>query len=44
MHTAARGGHEYTVKTLVKKGADMNIKDKVGVSDLGDYTNEGQVD
>ena len=32
MHTAAKVGHEYTLKSLVLKGADINIKDKDGVS------------
>lgn len=38
MHAAAKEGHEYTVKTLAKKGADINIKDKDDVSNLQDYT------
>ena len=33
MHTAARDGNEYTMKGLAKLGADINIKDKDGVSD-----------
>ena len=32
MHTAAREGHEYTVKSLVKQGADTSIKDTDDVS------------
>ena len=40
MHTAAREGHEYTVRTLVKKGAVINIKDHAGVSNLWNYTTE----
>ena len=31
LHVAARKGHDYTVKCLVKKGADMDTKDKTGV-------------
>ena len=34
MHTAAKVGHEYTLKSLVLKGADINIKDNDGVSVL----------
>ena len=33
LHVAAGKGHDYTVELLVKKGADMNIKDKKGVSE-----------
>ena len=33
MHTAAKHGNEFTMKGLVKLGADMNIKDKDGVSE-----------
>ena len=33
MHTAAKKGHEYTVKGLVKQRADINIKDNDGVSE-----------
>ena len=33
MHTAAKKGYEYTLKTLEKLGADINIKDNDGVSD-----------
>jgi len=33
MHTAAKQGNEYTMKCLVKLGADLNIKDKKGVSE-----------
>ena len=31
LHVAASKAHDYTVGCLVKKGADMNIKDKCGV-------------
>ena len=31
LHVAASRGHDYTVECLVKKGADMNIKDESGV-------------
>ena len=31
LHVAASKGHDYTVEWLVKKGADMNTKDKTGV-------------
>ena len=31
LHVAASKGCDYTVEHLVKKGADMNIKDKKGV-------------
>ena len=31
MHLAAREGHEYTVRCLVDKGANINIKDNAGV-------------
>ena len=33
LHVAARKGRDYSVECLVKKGADMNIKDKKGVSE-----------
>ena len=33
LHVAASKGCDYTVEMLVKKGADMNIKDKKGVSE-----------
>ena len=33
MHTAAKEGNEYTMKGLVKLGADINIKDNGGVSE-----------
>ena len=33
MHTATKEGNEYTVDGLVKLGADINIKDKSGVSE-----------
>ena len=32
LHVAARKGRDYTVECIVKKGADMNIRDKNGVS------------
>ena len=32
LHIAASEGHEHTVESLVEKGADINIKDKTGVS------------
>ena len=41
MHAAAREGHEYTVRTLVKKGADINIRDDAGVSNF--YMTEHRV-
>ena len=31
LHLAASQGRDYTVECLVKRGADMNIKDKTGV-------------
>ena len=31
LHVAASKGRDYTVECLVKKGADINIKDKNGV-------------
>ena len=33
MHTATEVGNEFTVKGLVKQGADINIKDNDGVSE-----------
>jgi len=33
LHVAASKGRDYTVENLVKKGADMNVKDKKGVSE-----------
>ena len=33
LHIAASKGRDYTVECLVKKGADINIKDKTGVSE-----------
>ena len=33
LHVAASKGHDYTMEYLVKKGADMNIKDEKGVSE-----------
>jgi len=33
LHVAANNGHDYTVKCLVQKGADINIKDKKGVNE-----------
>ena len=32
LHVAASKGRDYTVECLIKKGADMNIKDMNGVS------------
>ena len=32
LHTAAGIGYKYTVEQLVKKGADVSIKDNEGVS------------
>ena len=32
LHVAASKGRDYTVEYLVKKAADMNIKDKKGVT------------
>ena len=32
LHIAAREGHDFTAKRLFKKGADISIKDKAGVS------------
>ena len=37
LHTAAKEGYRYTVEYLVKKGADITIKDDKGVS-AWDYT------
>ena len=31
LHVAASNGRDYTVEWLVKKGADINIKNKTGV-------------
>ena len=31
LHVAASKGRDYTVECLVKKGADINIKNKTGV-------------
>ena len=31
LHVAASNNRDYTVECLVKKGADMNIKDESGV-------------
>ena len=33
MHTAAKDGNEYTMKGLIRLGADITIKDKDGVSE-----------
>ena len=35
LHIAVREGQEYTVKSLVDKGADISIKDNDGVSETG---------
>ena len=32
LHIAASEGHDFTVECLVKKGADIKIKDQTGVS------------
>ena len=32
LHNATKEGHEYTVDSLVKKGANIDIQDKAGVS------------
>ena len=40
LHTAAGAGYIHTVKHLVKKGADINIKDNRGVS-IWDYPRSG---
>ena len=34
LHIAVREGQEYTVKSLVENGANVNSKDKDGVSDI----------
>ena len=34
MHSAAKEGNDYTLKELVKLGADINIKDNHGVSEI----------
>ena len=33
LHTAAKQGNQYTVHGLIKLGAKVNIKDKLGVSE-----------
>ena len=33
LHVAASKGRDYTVESLVKRGYDINIKDKKGVSE-----------
>ena len=35
LHLAAKEGYSHTVECLVKKGANINIKDKKGVSVTG---------
>ena len=35
LHIAAKEGFNHTVDSLVKKGANINIKDKKGVSGTG---------
>ena len=35
LHIAVREGQEYTVKSLVKKGADIDFRDNDGVSKTG---------
>ena len=32
LHNATKEGHEYTVDSLVKKGANIDVQDKAGVS------------
>jgi len=39
LHLAVKGGHMKTVKYLVEKEADINIKDDHGVS-VWDYTSK----
>ena len=34
LHVAASKGRDYTVESLVKRGADINIKDKTGVCEI----------
>ena len=34
LHVAASNGRDYTVERLVKKKADINIKDKNGVREI----------
>ena len=31
LHAAASKGHDYTVECLLKRGANINMKDKAGV-------------
>ena len=33
LHWAADGGHVHTVKYLIDKGAEVNSKDEIGVSE-----------
>ena len=37
LHIAASKGRDYTVKCLVKQGANISIKDRTGVSVFTDY-------
>ena len=37
LHWAARGGHNDTVKYLIQAGADVNVKENIGVSE-NDYS------
>ena len=41
LHHAARGGHVGAVELLLQAGADVNIKDNVGVSEYDYSTNCG---
>ena len=43
LHIAAEQGRDYTVKCLVKRSADVNIKDKEGVRKCDITTNSRQV-
>ena len=39
LHVAASKGRDCTVELFVKKGADINIKDKAGVGETSDLSN-----
>ena len=44
LHLAVEGNHRKTVKYLIDKGADINIKDDSGVSvSVWDYTSENKL-
>ena len=44
LHLAVEGNHMKTVKYLIDKGADINIKDDSGVSvSVWDYTSENKL-